>query len=114
MVVALAFLSPGRHAGAGGDIEDILAAAEKAAAGEVVAGGEGEGKAEGEGEAEAEAEGQVAEAEGQVAEASAVKVGSPGGLHTHCTPLLACHPLVTSVLVDRVNDAEARAPLEGA
>ena len=110
-MVALAFLSPGRHAGAGGDIEDILAAAEKAAAGEVVAGGEGEG--EGEGKAEAEAEAEV-EAEGQVAEASAVKVGSPGGLHTHCTPLLACHPLVTSVLVDRVNDAEARAPLGGA
>ena len=108
-MVALAFLSPGRHAGAGGDIEDILAAAEKAAAGEVVAGGEAEG--EGEGKAEAEAE---AEAEGQVAEASVVKVGSPGGLHTHCTPLLACHPLVTSVLVDRVNDAEARAPLGGA
>ena len=43
-------------------------------------------------------------------ELSAVKLGGRGGLHTHCTPLLACHPLVTSVLVDRVIEAEARAP----
>jgi hypothetical protein len=99
VVVALAFLSPGRHAGAGGDIEDILVAAEKAATGELVA----EAEAEGQGEAEAEGGGG----------ASATKVGSPGGLHTHCTPLLACHPLVTSVLVDRVNEAEARPPLKG-
>ena len=96
VVVALAFLSPGRHAGAGGDIEDILAAAEKAAA------GEGEGEAEG-----------VEEGGGEVAKASVVNADIPGGLHTHCTPLLACHPLVTSVLVDRVKEAEASAPLEG-
>ena len=64
VVVALAFLSPGRHAGAGGDIDEILAAARAACP----------------------------------------------GLRTHTTPLLASHPLVTSVLCDRVAAADAAPP----
>ena len=67
------------------------------------------GEAEGGGGGEAEGR-RAGEAEGQVVQSSVVRAGGRGGLHTHCTPLLACHPLVTSVLVDRVIQAEARAP----
>lgn len=66
VVLAMAFLLPGRHAGAGGDVAQIV----------------------------------------ERAQASATEGKAP--LTVHTTPLLAMHPLVLSVLVDRVRAAEAQ------